>query len=58
MLSQSIKEDLDAIAKLIDESRIKPVIHKVFPLEQAAEAEWLGQEGHVQGKIVLQIRKE
>lgn len=55
MLTETRKEDLDAITRLVDEGRVKPVIYRVFPLEKAAEAEQLSQSGHVRGKIVLQV---
>jgi NADPH:quinone reductase-like Zn-dependent oxidoreductase len=31
------------------------VIERVFPLEQIAEAHCLSAEGHVRGKLVLEI---
>ncbi|TDW96221.1 NADP-dependent oxidoreductase [Dinghuibacter silviterrae] len=48
-------EQLETIARLIDEGKVHPVIARVFPLEQAAAAQELSETGHVQGKIVLQI---
>jgi NADPH2:quinone reductase len=40
---------------LIEQGRIKPVIYKVFPLEQAAEAQALMESSTHVGKIVLQV---
>jgi NADPH:quinone reductase-like Zn-dependent oxidoreductase len=52
---QTKKEDLTAIAKLVDESKVKPVIARTFPLELAEQAHRLIREGHTRGKIVLII---
>ena len=46
---------LREIANLIDAGKIKTVVGKVLPLEQAQTAHELGEQGKVQGKIVLQI---
>jgi len=56
-MAQSIPGDLTQIATLIDEGKVKPVISKVLPLEQAAEAHKMSEEGHTRGKIVLEVRK-
>jgi len=46
---------LGEIGKLLEAERIKPVIDKVFPFEQAKEAlEYLGQ-GHAKGKVVVKM---
>lgn len=54
-MAQSIPEQLNQIAALIDEGKIHPVIAKVLPLNQAAEAQKESEEGHVRGKIVLEV---
>ena len=46
---------LDAIAHLIDEGRMKPIIHTVLPLYEARQAQVISQGGHVRGKIVLHV---
>lgn len=43
------------IAALITADKVRPVVHKTFPLEQAAEAQRYLKEEHVQGKIVLVV---
>ncbi|UPK67582.1 NADP-dependent oxidoreductase [Chitinophaga filiformis] len=58
MYTQTRPEDLAAIAKLVDEGKVKPVIAQVLSLEQAAEAQQIVQDGHVRGKIVLKIHEE
>jgi NADPH2:quinone reductase len=40
---------------LLESGKIKPVIHQVFPLEQAAAAHALMEEGSHIGKIMLQL---
>jgi len=58
MMGQSNPEDLEAIAKLVDEGKVRPFIQKVFPLEKAADASRMSQEGHVRGKIVLRVHAD
>ncbi len=57
-MANSIPEELTQIAGLIDRGKIKPIIGKVFPLEQAAEAQRLSKDGHARGKIVLEVVHE
>ena len=47
--------DLDQIADLIDDGKIKPVIAKTLTLDDAKEAQELSEDGHVAGKIVLKV---
>lgn len=58
MYTQTNPEDLAAIAKLVDEGKVRPVIAKVLPLEQAAAAQEMVQSHHVRGKIVLKVYEE
>lgn len=46
-------DDLRALLKLIAEGKLKPVIDKVLPLEQAAEGLRLIQDREVIGKVVV-----
>ena len=46
-------DDLNALMKLIAEGKLKPVIDKVLPLEQAAEGLRLIQDREVIGKVVI-----
>lgn len=48
-------EDLQYLAGLIDEKRLRTVIAKVFPLAEIAEAQKLSESGRVRGKIVLRM---
>jgi alcohol dehydrogenase len=46
-------EDLTALMKLIADGKLKPVIDKVLPLEQAAEGLRLIQDREVIGKVIV-----
>ena len=47
--------DLEKLSVLIEAGKIKPVIEKIFSLEQIAEAHGLSEQGHVRGKLVVKI---
>jgi NADPH:quinone reductase-like Zn-dependent oxidoreductase len=49
------RSQLIEIARLIDTGKLRPVIGKVLPLEQAREAFEHGLAGHNRGKIVLRV---
>lgn len=46
---------LTEIAKLLEAEKIKPVIDKVFPFEQATEALAYLAQGHAKGKVVVKM---
>ncbi len=47
--------ELGEIGKLVDAGRVRPHVQAVFPLEEAAEAQRTLENGHVRGKVVLQM---
>ncbi len=47
--------DLATLAGLVEQGRLRVPVTATFPLEKAAEAQRLNQEGHTRGKIALQI---
>jgi NADPH2:quinone reductase len=49
-------EMLRAVAKLVDEGKLKPHVSRVFALEELAEAHRLMESGHVAGKIVVRVK--
>ncbi len=49
---------LNEMARMIDEGQIHVFINKVYPLDQVAEAHKASETWHVQGKLVLEVRKE
>jgi NADPH:quinone reductase-like Zn-dependent oxidoreductase len=48
-------EELRAIADLIDDGKLRPVIEATYPLEEAAAAQQQLEREHVPGKVVLEI---
>jgi alcohol dehydrogenase len=46
-------QQLAAIARLLEDRRIVPVIDKVFPLDQAREAFARAEAGHAVGKVIV-----
>ena len=48
-------EQLSAISKLVDESRLKAHVSTVLPLSEVKKAHQLSESGRTHGKIVLQI---
>ena len=49
------KEDMRQIVEMLNRGRIVPTIHKVFPLEQAAEAHKAMEDLEFFGKLVLKV---
>lgn len=55
LTAKSNKNDLEFIAKLVEDGKIKPIIEKNYSLDKTAEAmRYLG-EGHAQGKVIINI---
>lgn len=46
---------LSAIARLIDEGKMKPLIHTILPLAEVRQAHAISEGGHARGKIVLHV---
>lgn len=49
------RDDLGQLFSLLQEKKIKPLIDRVFPLEEAAQAHSLVERAEVKGKIVLSL---
>ncbi|MBZ5524245.1 MAG: NADP-dependent oxidoreductase [Acidobacteriia bacterium] len=47
--------DLEKISAFIEAGKIRPVIEKIFSMDQMQEAHRLSEAGHVRGKIVVRI---
>jgi alcohol dehydrogenase len=48
-----LREDLSTLLELVADGRLLPVIDKVLPLEQTAEAERLLEDREVVGKVLI-----
>jgi NADPH:quinone reductase-like Zn-dependent oxidoreductase len=55
ILVQPNPAQLSEIATLVDQRKVKPVIEAVFPLQEAAKAQQLGETNRARGKIVLRV---
>lgn len=54
-VSNPAARGLDQVSALISEGKVKPVVDRVLPLEQAAEAHAYMEQLHARGKVVLKI---
>jgi NADPH:quinone reductase-like Zn-dependent oxidoreductase len=50
---RAYREDLASVLRLLADGAIEPIIAKTMPLERAAAAQRLLEEGSVAGKLVL-----
>src|SRR5690606_34834784 len=46
---------LEAMGRLIDQGRLRPLVDRVLPLEEVQEAHRRLDTGHGRGKVVLQV---
>jgi len=49
------RERLDALARLIDQGKVEPLVEEVLPLAEVARAHQRLDSGHGRGKIVLRV---
>lgn len=54
-LVQPRRSDLELLTELADSGKLRPVIDKIFPLAQVAQAHRLVEEGRPRGRVVLGI---
>lgn len=55
VVSKENREDLEALAELIEAGKVTPVVGKTYPLVDAAEAIRELERGHARGKIVITV---
>jgi NADPH:quinone reductase-like Zn-dependent oxidoreductase len=55
MLVEPDRAGLEALAALVAEGSLRPHVAQTFPLEQAARAHEVGEQGRTQGKLVLEV---
>lgn len=53
--SKVTKEDLEAVAELIEAGAVTPVVGRTYPLREAPEAVRVLETGHAEGKLVIAI---
>ncbi|GAB4291922.1 MAG: NADP-dependent oxidoreductase [Myxococcota bacterium] len=50
-------DDLAALAKLVEEGKVRPVIDKIFPLDKLADAHRYNETRHARGKVAIKIKQ-
>lgn len=50
-------QDIDILCKLCEEDKLKPIIDKIYTLDEAKQAVEYAIEGHATGKIIIEIKK-
>ncbi len=55
LAAKSNQKDLEFIAKLVEDGRIRPVIDRLYPLDKTCDAMRYLNEGHAQGKVVINV---
>jgi NADPH:quinone reductase len=58
ILARPEQRRLEALDKLVSKGALRPIIDRVLPLEEAAQAHRRLDSGHGQGKVVLCVREQ
>ena len=57
-ITQRVSEDLEYIGKLCEEKIVKAIIGNVYSLQQVDQAFKHMEEGHLDGKIIIDMQKD
>lgn len=55
-IAQFNRPDLDILREMVESGKVKPVVEKVYPLDQVADAMKHLGTGHAWGKIVVKVK--
>ncbi|KAF6253894.1 hypothetical protein COO60DRAFT_373549 [Scenedesmus sp. NREL 46B-D3] len=58
IMKHQARHGLTELVELMKQGKLKVTIAQVLPLAEAAKAHEVSEEGHVRGKLVLQVTKE
>ncbi len=56
VLTKRSRADLVLLRELLEAGRIAPVVEKVYPMDEVAQALAHGGQGHAQGKIIIRVK--
>ena len=48
-------DELEQLAEWIDDGEVRPILHRIWPLEEIARAHEESESGHARGKIVVRL---
>ena len=54
-LTNGTKENLLFLAQLVEDGKLRPVVDRTYPLEQAPKAIAYQEQGHARGKVVVVV---
>lgn len=56
-MAQERQEDLRNLAELAEQGSLRPIVDRLFPLEQAAKAHRYIESGARRGSVVLEVKQ-
>jgi len=54
-VAEQRKDDLAALSELLETGKVTPVVDRVYPLAEVADAMRYLETGHARGKVVITI---